>query len=108
MAALLRLQQQREGRIAANVDPFDRVHLDGYIEFHGMFRCGLLLLFYMLASNAADKCRGSERGAISRYERRSQRGRIAPQSCRLPIIPIKQTSDTAENKKRGGGFVASD
>ena len=36
MAALLRLQQQRKGRIAADVDPRDGVHLDGDIQFHGV------------------------------------------------------------------------
>ena len=35
MAALLRLQQQREGGIAADVDARDRVHLDGDVQFHG-------------------------------------------------------------------------
>ena len=34
MAALLRLQQQREGRIAADVDPLDRVHLHGDFQAH--------------------------------------------------------------------------
>ena len=34
MAAPLRLQQQREGRIAADVDPLDRVHLDGDFQAH--------------------------------------------------------------------------
>ena len=34
VAALLRFQQQREGRIAADVDTRDGVHLDGDIQFH--------------------------------------------------------------------------
>ena len=34
VAALLRFQQQREGRIAADVDARDGVHLDGDIQFH--------------------------------------------------------------------------
>jgi hypothetical protein len=34
MAAFLRFQEQRKGRIAADVDALDRVHLDGDIEFH--------------------------------------------------------------------------
>ena len=34
VAALLRLQQQREGRIAADVDARDGVHLDGDVQFH--------------------------------------------------------------------------
>ena len=34
VAALLRLQQQREGRIAADVDPLDRVHLYGDFQAH--------------------------------------------------------------------------
>ena len=32
--ARLRLQQQRKGRIAADVDPLDRVHLHGDIQQH--------------------------------------------------------------------------
>jgi hypothetical protein len=35
MAAALRLQQQRKRRIAADVDPFDRVHLHGDVQAHG-------------------------------------------------------------------------
>ena len=35
VAAPLRLQHQREGRIAADVDPRDVVHLDGDFERHG-------------------------------------------------------------------------
>jgi hypothetical protein len=31
----LRLQEQREGRITADVDPFDRIHLDGDVQAHG-------------------------------------------------------------------------
>ena len=38
VAALLRLQQQRKGRIAADVDARDGVHLDGDIQFHGGVR----------------------------------------------------------------------
>jgi hypothetical protein len=34
VAALLRLQEQRKGRIAADVDARDGVHLDGDVEFH--------------------------------------------------------------------------
>ena len=34
MAAALRLQQQRERRIAADVDPLDRVHLHGDLQGH--------------------------------------------------------------------------
>ena len=36
VSARLRFQQQRKGRIAANVDPLDRVHLHGNIQhrFH--------------------------------------------------------------------------
>ena len=34
VAALLRFQQQRKGRIAADVDTRDGVHLDGDIQFH--------------------------------------------------------------------------
>src|SRR6201992_643443 len=35
VAALLRLEQQREGGTAADVDTRDGVHLDGDIQFHG-------------------------------------------------------------------------
>ena len=38
MAAGLRLQQQRERRIAADVDPLDRVHLHGDVQAHGSMR----------------------------------------------------------------------
>ena len=38
VAALLRLQQQRKGRIAADVDARDGVHLDGDVQFHGRVR----------------------------------------------------------------------
>ena len=34
VAALLCLQEQRKGRIAADVDTRDGVHLDGDIQFH--------------------------------------------------------------------------
>ena len=34
VAARLRLQQQRKGRIAADVDPLDRVHLHGDVQGH--------------------------------------------------------------------------
>jgi hypothetical protein len=34
VAALLRFQEQREGRIAADVDARDGVHLDGDVQFH--------------------------------------------------------------------------
>ena len=34
MAALLRLQQQREGGVALDIDPFDRIHLHGNIQAH--------------------------------------------------------------------------
>ncbi len=43
VAAFLRFQQQREGGIAADADPLDRVHLHGDIQAHrcpkDMFRC---------------------------------------------------------------------
>ena len=32
MTAMLRFQQQRKGRIAADVDPLDRVHLHGDVQ----------------------------------------------------------------------------
>ena len=35
MAAPLRLEQQREGRIAPDIDALDRVHLEGDFEGHG-------------------------------------------------------------------------
>ena len=38
VAALLRFQQQREGRIAADVDARDGVHLDGDVQFHAGVR----------------------------------------------------------------------
>jgi hypothetical protein len=34
VTALLRFEQQSEGRIAADVDPVDRVHLNGDIQNH--------------------------------------------------------------------------
>ena len=34
VAALLRLQQQGEGRIALDVDPLDRIHLHGDFQAH--------------------------------------------------------------------------
>jgi hypothetical protein len=34
VTALLRFEQQREGRIAADVDPVDRVHLNGDVQTH--------------------------------------------------------------------------
>jgi hypothetical protein len=34
VTAFLRLQQQGEGRVAFNVDPFDRIHLHGDFEAH--------------------------------------------------------------------------
>jgi hypothetical protein len=37
MAARLRFQQQSEGRIAGDLDPLDRVHLNGGFEIHGRF-----------------------------------------------------------------------
>ena len=40
MPARLRFQQQREGRIAADVDPRDRVHLHGDIELAVERSCG--------------------------------------------------------------------
>ena len=40
MPALLRLQQQREGQIAADIDPLDRVHLHRNIQGHGGFAHG--------------------------------------------------------------------
>jgi hypothetical protein len=38
MAAPLRLQQQSESRIAADIDPLDRVHLHGDFEAHGFLK----------------------------------------------------------------------
>ena len=35
VAAPLRLQQEREGGIAPNIDALDRVHLEGDLEGHG-------------------------------------------------------------------------
>ena len=35
VAARLRFEQEGEGRIAADIDPLDRVHLDGDEERHG-------------------------------------------------------------------------
>ena len=35
VAAGLRLQQQRESGIAADIDPLDRIHLDGDVQGHG-------------------------------------------------------------------------
>ena len=35
VAAPLRLEQERERRIAADVDPLDRVHLYGDVQGHG-------------------------------------------------------------------------
>jgi hypothetical protein len=34
MAARLRFQEQGKGGIAANVDPLDRIHLDGDVQGH--------------------------------------------------------------------------
>jgi hypothetical protein len=34
VAALLRFQQQRKSRIAADVDARDGIHLDGDVQFH--------------------------------------------------------------------------
>ena len=39
MAALLGLQQQSKGRIAADIDPLDRVHLHGDIQAHRLHSC---------------------------------------------------------------------
>ena len=44
VAARLGLQKQREGRIAADVDPLDRVHLDGDVEAHRVRSAGLGLI----------------------------------------------------------------
>jgi hypothetical protein len=38
VAPRLRFQQQGEGGIALDVDPLDRVHLDGDGEWHGELR----------------------------------------------------------------------
>ena len=38
MAARLRFQQQREGRIALDVDPLDRIHLHRDIQRHAIAR----------------------------------------------------------------------
>jgi hypothetical protein len=38
MRAALRLQQQRESRIAADIDPLDRVHLYGDVQAHEAIR----------------------------------------------------------------------
>jgi hypothetical protein len=35
VSAGLRLQQQRKGRIAADIDPLDRVHLNRDVQRHG-------------------------------------------------------------------------
>ena len=35
MGAFLRFQQQCEGRIAADIDPLDRIHLHGNVQAHG-------------------------------------------------------------------------
>ena len=77
VAALLRLQQQRKGRIAADVDARDGVHLDGDVEFHGGSRAGSgsrfgsrLAGYQVLASNAAGRWRGRRRGAISMASKR--------------------------------------
>jgi hypothetical protein len=35
MAAPLRFEQEREGRIAPDIDALDRVHLEGNFESHG-------------------------------------------------------------------------
>jgi hypothetical protein len=35
MTALLRFQQQGEGRVALDVDPLDRIHLDSDFKAHG-------------------------------------------------------------------------
>ena len=45
VAARLRFQQQREGGIAADIDPLDRVHLDGDIQGHGDFRDASGIMF---------------------------------------------------------------
>ena len=34
MAARLRFQQQRERRVAADIDPLDRIHLHGDVQAH--------------------------------------------------------------------------
>ena len=69
VAALLRFQQQRKGRIAADVDARDRVHLDGDIQFHGAGpQVGSVGEgSQVLASNAANRWRG-------RSPRRNQHG----------------------------------
>ena len=35
VGALLRFQQQRKRRIAADIDPLDRIHLHGDVQTHG-------------------------------------------------------------------------
>ena len=36
MVARLRFQQQRERRVAADIDPLDRIHLHGDVQAHGI------------------------------------------------------------------------
>src|SRR5579872_1618075 len=50
MAARLRFQKQCKSGIAANIDPFDRIHLDGDIQWH-WYRSGF--------ANAVDRLRWS-------------------------------------------------
>ena len=93
MGSFLRLEQQRKGRIAANINPFDGIHLDGDIEAHGgaMFWVGtgrgeLRLKVYAIlsmpatrlcesdlqhvASNALTMWRGSLPGTTSMTSKR--------------------------------------
>ena len=58
IGAVLRFQQQRECRVAADVDPFDRIHLDGDIQAHGDVPAGEARNVYAIFALAATAARG--------------------------------------------------
>src|SRR4051794_2469535 len=88
VAALLCLQQQSKSRIAADVDARDGVHLDGDIQFH--LRVRFESMNQVLASNAANRWRGSRRGAISMTSKRRSKsacsGCVISQACAASMM----------------------
>ncbi len=60
MAAGLGFQHQREGGIAADIDPLDRVHLDGDIQGHG--RLSKVPGANLWLTNSCNGAEGSRRG----------------------------------------------
>ena len=116
MAALLRFQQQREGRIAADIDALDRVHLDGDVQLSwadgssGWLmpvrsgRVRTVKQISVLASNAADQM-ARQASAAQPAWRRNACLEFGVSGCAQPGLGGGDDAAALARRHRIGGVI---